>query len=156
MAFVHAKYNTAFNEFLEDVKDFKYGFVHAQQSFKTIARVIINIFISKAHLDIDDPEHPFNRYGNEQYEYDDVVKIIKADVSSQFGYVCANAVAFFHSGGVCNADFEKLLDAFFNWIDASYSETEETYETEEVETEAEEAEEIAETYETEVENSNPN
>jgi hypothetical protein len=124
MTFAYEKYNTAFNQFLDDVNDFRYGFVHTQQSFKSIARAIINIFVSKAHLDIEDPEHPFNRYGYEEYDRNDIIKIINEDVLSHFGGTCANATAFFHSGGSCRDDFEQLLDAFFDWIDASYTDDE--------------------------------
>ena len=137
-------YDKAYNMFLDEAECFIDNYLCDSElgendPFAEVATYIVNMLKRNYHLPLDDPYHPFKRYGNtdeSEGEYANLNRLAADAMNEIQTQRLRGAVrSFFHSDGVGRESVEELLDQF--WI---YSATSQGMSIEDEENEDEEDE----------------
>jgi hypothetical protein len=116
-------YDKAYNMFLDEAECFIDNYLCDSElgendPFAEVATYIVNMLKRNYHLPLDDPYHPFKRYGNtdeSEGEYANINRLAADAMNEIQTQRLRGAVrSFFHSDGVGRESVEELLDQF--WI----------------------------------------
>jgi hypothetical protein len=115
IGFEHGK---VLNQFIDCGELFVKEAVTIGPAYTKVAKIIVDSLLHRSDLEIDDPEHPFNKYATEHPARNlrALSRVLMDKVQGDLQERSA-VVSYFHAGGANRDALDDLLEAYYSFAD---------------------------------------